>query len=35
MVKAGMVKEGELADDVRKDGVWHTMALYGVVRRDV
>lgn len=33
MMKAGMKKEGELADEVLKDGVFHTIGVYGRVKR--
>lgn len=32
LVKAGMRREGELVDEFLKDGVFHTMAVYGIVR---
>lgn len=32
MVKAGMKREGELVDDLRKDGVFHTLIVYGLIR---
>ena len=31
MEKAGMQREGELADNLLKDGVFHTLAVYGIV----
>lgn len=31
MVKAGMRWEGELTDEVLKDGAFHTLAVYGLV----
>lgn len=31
MVKAGMQREGELVDEVLKDGVFHSLVVYGVV----
>jgi [ribosomal protein S5]-alanine N-acetyltransferase len=31
MIKAGMKKEGELADEVLKDGVFHTIGVYGLI----
>lgn len=33
MEKAGMTFEGELVDHVNKDGEYHTVRLYGIVRR--
>ena len=33
MMKAGMKKEGELADEVLKDGVFHTVGVYGLIKR--
>jgi RimJ/RimL family protein N-acetyltransferase len=32
MVKAGMRKEGELIDEIYKDGAFHTVDVYGLVR---
>lgn len=32
MVKAGMQREGELVDNLLKDGVFHTLAVYGIVK---
>lgn len=31
MAKAGMQREGELVDEVLKDGVFHTLIVYGIV----
>lgn len=31
MEKAGMQKEGELVDELLKDGVFHTLVVYGIV----
>ncbi|HEX2138958.1 MAG TPA: GNAT family N-acetyltransferase [Woeseiaceae bacterium] len=31
MVKAGMQREGELVDEFLKDGVFHSVAVYGIV----
>lgn len=32
MEKAGMQKEGELVHELLKDGVFHTVAVYGIVK---
>jgi hypothetical protein len=32
MVKVGMRKEGELVDEVYKDGAFRTLGVYGLVR---
>ena len=32
MIKAGMKKEGELADEVLKDGAFHTLGVYGLIK---
>lgn len=34
MVKVGMRKEGELVDEIRKDGIFRSIGLYGLVKRD-
>ncbi len=31
MVKAGMQREGELVDEVLKDGAFHSLVVYGIV----
>lgn len=31
MMKAGMQREGELVDEILKDGVFHTLVVYGIV----
>ncbi|HET6628369.1 MAG TPA: GNAT family N-acetyltransferase [Woeseiaceae bacterium] len=31
MMKAGMQREGELVDEILKDGVFHTLVAYGIV----
>ena len=31
MAKAGMTKEGEIVDEVLKDGAFHTMVYYGIL----
>jgi [ribosomal protein S5]-alanine N-acetyltransferase len=31
MLKAGMQREGELVDEILKDGVFHTLVVYGIV----
>ena len=32
MIKAGMRKEGEMVDEIYKDGVFRTLGVYGLVR---
>jgi RimJ/RimL family protein N-acetyltransferase len=32
MIKAGMRKEGELVDEILKDGCFHTLGVYGLIR---
>lgn len=34
MIKAGMRKEGELVDEMLKDGEFQTLSVYGVLRAD-
>jgi hypothetical protein len=34
MIKAGMRKEGELVDEVLKDGVFRTLGVYGLVESE-
>ena len=34
MAKAGMRKEGELVDEVLKDGTFHTLVVYGIVNAE-
>ncbi|SEP18388.1 hypothetical protein SAMN04488052_1155 [Aquisalimonas asiatica] len=31
MIKAGMKREGELQDEIIKDGVFHNLVIYGLV----
>ena len=34
MAKAGMRKEGELVDEVLKDGTFHTLVVYGILNAE-